>query len=107
MSGFRADVRAKIELPKFKPFIKKVIADSEGRIYVQRVRSPLDEKEDYPCDIFSKEGYYLYRVRFDVEPAVIKNGFLYSVVRERETSYQLVKKYRIKNWGRIEKRIPG
>jgi hypothetical protein len=107
LNGFRADVRAKIELPKFKPFLKKVFADSEGRIYVQKVRSPLDEKEDYPCDIFSKEGYYLYRVRFDVEPAVIKNGFLYSVVRDRESSYQLVKKYRIKNWDRIEKRIPG
>ena len=107
LSGFRVDLRAKIELPKFKPFIKKAFADSEGRIYVQRVRSPLDEKEDYPCDIFSKDGYYLYRVRLDVEPAIIKSGFLYSIVRERESSYQLVKKYRIKNWDRIEKRISG
>ena len=107
LSGFRADLRAKIELPKFKPFIKKAFADSEGRIYVQRVRSPLDEKEDYLCDIFSKEGYYLYRVRLDIEPAAIKNGCLYSVVRDKETSYHLVKKYRVKNWDRIEKGIPG
>jgi len=107
LSQFNPRVREKFELPKYKPFLKKVFADSEGRIYVQRVRSPLDEKEDYPCDIFSKEGYFLYRVRLDVEPAIIKSGFLYSIVRERETSYQLVKKYRIKNWARIEKRIPG
>lgn len=35
----------------------------------------------------------------------IFNGFLYSVVRDRETSYHLVKKYRIKNWDRIERGI--
>jgi hypothetical protein len=106
LSQFNPRVREKMELPKYKPFLKKVFADNEGRIYVQRVRSPLDDKGEYLCDVFSKEGHCLYRARFAVEPTIIKNGFLYSVVREQDTSYQLVKKYRIKNWNQIEKEIP-
>ena len=39
-------------------------------------------------------------------PAIIKSGFLYSVIRDQESSYQLVKKYRIKNWDRIKKAFP-
>jgi hypothetical protein len=102
---FNDKVRKKIEFPKYRPFMKKVFADSEGRIYVQRIQSPLSDKEEYLYDIFNKSGYFLYESRFICEPVVIKNGYLYSVAREQETSYQLIKKYRIKNWDKIEKDV--
>jgi len=94
-----------MKLPHFKPFFKKIISDSEGRIYVQRTRSPLDEKEEYVYDIFSKEGHYLYWSCFAEDPVVIKNGFFYTVVRDSETDEQYVRIYQIKNWDQIKKNI--
>jgi hypothetical protein len=103
LSGFRPQVRDKIELPKYKPFMNKIITDDVGRIYVQRVRSPLAAAGDLEYDVFCRSGFYLYRTHFIAEIAIIKAGFLYSSVKDPETSYQLVKKYRIKNWDRIKK----
>lgn len=105
LNRFNINIRKKMKLPRFKPFFKKIISDSEGRIYVQRTRSPLGEKEEYVYDIFSKDGHYLYWSRFTEDPVVIKNGFFYTVVRNPESDVQYVKIYRVKNWDRIKKDI--
>ncbi len=102
LSRFNIKIRKKVKLPKFKPFFKKIISDSDGRIYIQRTRSPLSENEEYVYDIFSKEGHYLYQSRYAKDPVVIKNGFFYTVVKDPETAIQFVKLYKIKNWGQIK-----
>ena len=83
----------------------KIISDNEGRIYLQRTRSPVSEKDEYVYDIFSKSGYFLYQSRFSEDPVVIKNWLFYTVIRDPETDIQHVKIYRIKNWSLIKKDI--
>jgi len=105
LSRFNTKIRKNVKLPRFKPFFKKIISDSDGRIYVQRTRSPLSENEEYVYDIFSKDGHYLYQSRYAKDPVVIKNGFFYTVVKDPETDIQFVRLYKIKNWDQIKKNI--
>ncbi len=105
LSQFNTKTRKIVKLPRFKPFFMKIISDDEGRIYLQKTRSPVSEKDEYVYDIFSKSGYFLYQSRFSEDPVVIKNGFFYTVVRDTETDIQYVKIYRIKNWSLIKKDI--
>lgn len=102
LSRFNIKIRKKIKLPRFKPFFKKIISDSEGRIYIQRTRSPLSENKEYVYDIFSKNGHYLYRSRYAKDAVIIKNGFFYTVVKDPETALQFVRQYKIKNWDQIK-----
>ncbi|MGM0466287.1 MAG: 6-bladed beta-propeller [Acidobacteriota bacterium] len=105
LSRFDTRIQKNIKLPSFKPFFEEIISDSEGRIYIQRTPSPLSENEEYVYDIFSKDGHYLYSSCFTEEPVVIKNGLMYTLVRDPEISYQYVKGYQIKNWDQIKKVI--
>jgi len=105
LGQFNVNARKLVKLPRFKPFFMKIISDDEGRIYLQRTRSPVSEKEEYVYDVFSKSGYFLYQSRFSEDPVIIKNGLFYTVVRDTETDIQYVKIYRIKNWSLIKKDI--
>lgn len=105
LSKVNIKTRKMVKLPRFKPFFMKIISDDEGRIYLQKTRSPVSEKDEYVYDIFSKSGYFMYQSRFSEDPVVIKNGLFYTVIRDAETDIQYVKIYRIKNWSLINKDI--
>lgn len=95
--------RDKIQIPKTRPFFNSIFSDSEGRIYVQRVQSPLDESKTYEYDIFSREGYYLYKTKFLHKPSLIKSNYFYAFFFDEDIGGEIVKRYRIKNWGQIKK----
>ena len=93
----------KINLGEYQPFYYLIFTDSEGRIYVQTNKTWLEEDvTKKEVDIFSKDGYYLYKTALPKHTYVIKNGYLYA--REVEDD-ELVKRFKIKNWDQIEEGI--
>lgn len=92
----------KAKLPEYKPFFYSIFADSEARIYAQRNNAGRDEKAERIFDIFSRDGYYLYKTICPLNPFVIKNGFFYTQVINDKTGEVHVKRLRIKNWGQIK-----
>lgn len=93
----------KINLGEYQPFYYLIFTDSEGRIYVQTNKTWLEEDvTEKEVDIFSKDGYYLYKTTLPKHTRVIKNGYLYALEVEDD---ELVKRYRIKNWDKIKEGI--
>jgi len=105
--GFTAREKRKYEkhhdLPPHKPFFYSLIADRQGRIYVQRNRTRGEEfKVNREVDIFSKDGYFLYTSTIPRGTYIIKDGFLYAYVMNEDSGEELVKRHRIKNWEQIK-----
>ncbi len=69
---------------------------------MRKARSVLDESGQVELDIFSKDGYYLYKTFLSFNPEIIKIGFLYDIFTSEETGEVKIKRYRIKNWDQIE-----
>lgn len=95
-------VEASCQFPPHRPFFYGMIVDDAGRIYVRKARSVLDESDRVELDIFSKDGYYLYRAFLSFNPEIIKDGLLYDIFTSEETGEVKIKRYRIKNWDQIE-----
>lgn len=99
----KRDKLKKINLGEYQPFYYLIFTDSEGRIYVQINKTWLEEDvTEKEVDIFSKDGYYLYKTTLPKHTYVIKNGYLYALEVEDD---ELVKRFRIKNWDQIKKGI--
>ncbi len=95
----------KINLPSNKRYFYNLYSDSVGRIYVQRDmgrRYGLGKRE---YDIFSKDGYYLYKTTLFHPPLFIDNGFLYTRTENEESGEELIKRFIIKNWDQIKSEI--
>ena len=99
----RDDVERACQFPPHRPFFNGLFVDDEGRIYVRRVGSVLDESHRPEFDIFSSEGYYIYKVALPFSPQLVHSGFLYLISVPEDTGEVRIKRYRIKNWGQIEK----
>jgi len=54
-------VKEAVQWPSHRPYFNGIATDDRGRIYVRRVKPVLEESEKVEYDIFSKEGYYLYK----------------------------------------------
>ena len=99
----RGEVKKGYIFPEHRPFFKGIIKDDKDRIYVFRFKSPLDKEKYEKYDLFSKEGYYLYKVTMPSIPfPVIKNGYIYTYQLDKDTGFSRVIRYRIKNWDQIE-----
>jgi len=98
-------VKKAIQFPPHRPFFMRILCDDRERIYVMRFKSILDERKGYDFDIFSKEGYYLYKTFIPYFPHIIKNGFLYTRITSEETGEESIKRYKIKNWQNIKENI--
>jgi hypothetical protein len=75
---------------------------------VGRFRSPLYENERVDYDVFSRDGYYLYRLKQSVYhkfEGTVKKGYLYRVERDEEPGYRRIKRYKITNWNQIRSGI--
>lgn len=91
------------DLPEHKPFFYSVITDSKGRIYVQKNRTKGKEfKVNREVDIFSKEGYYLYKSTIPRGTYIIKDGYLHAYVMNEASGEELVKRFCIKNWNSLK-----
>ena len=96
----------RIPLPEYKPYIFSILADSEGRIYVQRNRQTWKEPDvNMKVDIFSTDGYFLYAATLPPCTWVIKDGFLYTYTLDEDEGMEYIKRYKIKNWEQIKEGI--
>lgn len=90
---------------KYRPFFNKFIIDNKQRLFIQRVKSVLDESEQIDFDIFSNEGYYLYRANLPFSPEIIQKGYLYDIYTSEETGEVKIYRYKVKNWKQIKEGI--
>jgi hypothetical protein len=91
---------------KYELFFYKILADSEARIYVQTNKTWNEEESVVKkIDIFSKNGYFLYKTTLPRNTYVIKEGFLYTLILNEEKGLELVKRFKIKNWDKLESGI--
>lgn len=98
----RSDVERACQFPPHRPFFNGLFVDDEGRIYVQRVSSVLDESRWDEFDIFSREGYYLYNLTLPFAPQLLHDGFLYRIETDENTGEVRIRRSRIKNWDQIQ-----
>lgn len=97
------DLKKRYKFAKYKPFFSNIRADDKGHIYLQKPKSIMKREEDTSFDCFSKEGYYLYKVKIHkINPRVIKNGCVYTYRTDPDTGYYKVERYRIKNWDQVK-----
>jgi hypothetical protein len=103
----RSGVKKAYIFPEFKPFFNEIFIDSKDRIYVRIPKSVLDKDESPHYDLFNKEGYFLYRVKMPHFgfPRIIKNGYIYTHIRDSVTGYIQIKRYKIINWEQIREKI--
>lgn len=94
---------APLNMPDHRPYYTRFYSDDLGRLYVVRFR-PITEKDvkTSDIDVFSKDGYYLYRMTWPFVPQVIKGGFLYEVRQDEEAGLTRIIRHRIKNWGDLK-----
>ena len=86
-----------IVFPEYRPFFSEFITDNLRRIYAVRTKSVLDDSPAIMLDVFSADGYYLYRTRLPFRPVVIKNGLIFEIRRDEEGETTVIK-HRVKNW---------
>lgn len=88
-----------IVFPGHRPFFARFMSDDTGHLYVIRSKSILERDEKIrSVDVFSKEGIYLYRMKWPFIPSLIKKGFLYEVRENEETGDVKVLRHKINNW---------
>jgi hypothetical protein len=85
--------------PSYIPFFYSLLIDSEKRIYVQTNYFRHEPDANREVDIFSKDGYYLYKTKLPHYTRIIKNGYLYALALNGDEE---VKRYKIKNWDQIK-----
>ena len=90
------------KFPKHKPFFYALFSDSEGRIYVQRNNARQAQQVDKIYDVFSREGYFIYRTVCSLTPYIIEKGYFYTRIVDEETGGVFVKRYRIVDWDKIK-----
>jgi hypothetical protein len=91
---------APLDMPDHRPFFTSFLSDDLGRLYVVRFK-PITEKDvkTSDIDVFSKDGYFLYRMTWPFIPQVIKGGFLYEVRQDEAAGLTRIIRHRITNWG--------
>jgi hypothetical protein len=93
-----------IPFPKHKPHYGYILSDGDW-IFVMQYKSPQDQREEWPMDIFDAQGHYLYKSTLPVRPKLIKNGFVYLIDSSDESGNVRIKRYKIKNWEQIKREI--
>jgi len=101
----RSEVKRAYIFPEFKPFFDGIIGDDEGRIYVRMFKLYDPDDSSLYYDFFSKEGYYLYKIKIPFFPFMIRKGYVYSTKSDPDTGYLKIIRYKIKNWEQIKKKI--
>lgn len=86
------------DFPDHRPFFGRIFTDDAGRIYVARTRSILDKDAPWAIDVFSKDGFYIYRMFWSSFPSAIQGGFLYEVRTDKDSGEYFIIRSKIKNW---------
>ena len=94
----RKDIEDTLYFQKHRAFFDIILVDDKQRIYIQKIKSVLDDTGLFTFDIFNQEGYYLYRTQLPFVPEIIRDGYLYNIHTPEETEVTEIKRYRINNW---------
>jgi hypothetical protein len=98
------DLRKLYKFAEYKPFFSNIVKDDEGHLFLLKPKSVLNPEEDTYYDMFSLEGFYIYKVKIHmVNPRVIKKGYIYTFGEDPDTGYYEIERYRIRNWDQIKK----
>jgi hypothetical protein len=98
-------VEEAVQFPDYRPFFDRILIDDKERIFIKRVKPVLDETESFEFDVFSPEGYYLYKTVLPFSPDIIKNGYFYDLHIAEVTGEITIKRYKVINWSQIAKGI--
>lgn len=101
----KTSIEKALNFPPHRPFFDKVITDDKHRLYVRLVKSHLDKSSEIVWDIFSDSGYFLYKAMLPVEPKIIRDGYIFTIETSEETGFEIIKRYKIKNWDQIKEGI--
>jgi hypothetical protein len=94
------------KLPEHKPYFYRILTDDENRIYVQTTREIGRDVPERELDVFSGDGYFLYKTKIPAHCYAIRGGCLYICETDEEVGTERVKRYRIQNWDRFKKAAP-
>ena len=84
----------KLLFPKYFPIFRRILIDSEGRIFVGTYeRIEIGEDYFYYYDVFDSEGKYIAKIPLRRRPRVWKKNRFYTI-EEDEEGYQYVKRYK-------------
>jgi len=99
----REEVRRAYIFSDTVPYFEGIFVDDRDRIYVRRWKrySPTDPSETF--DVFDRNGFFLWVVKFPRYPALLKDGRLYAIQRDPESGYSTFLRYRIKNWDALRR----
>lgn len=89
--------------PEHMPFFYSIMADSEGLIYVQTGTEELDPSRARTYDIFTRDGYYMYRVFLEIPPLIIKRDYVNTLARDADSGVEIVQRYKIINGGQLKR----
>jgi hypothetical protein len=90
------------DFPSSRPFFRGIKTDDLQRLYLWRVKSVLDKSEERIFDVYSKDGYFIHRIRMGFLPELIKDGHIYDIDEDKDTGEVFIKRYKIKNWEQIK-----
>lgn len=99
------EVERAANFPRNRPFFRGILTDDEGRIYIKKVRSVLEEGEETEYDIFSRDGDFLCSARLPFAPLDIRAGRLYSIHESDETGEVRVIRHKISNWKKLQSSV--
>ena len=101
--GVSKEERAEVAVfPPHRPYFGRLIVDNTGRIYVSRMPSVLVKEKTILFDVFSVDGFYLYRTHLPFWPDVIKAGSIYEIRTNEVTGDFKIIRHKIKNWDQIK-----
>ncbi len=88
---------------KEQPFFYRFYTDDVGRIWVLRTNPKAEASAGHEYDIYSRDGYYLYRTTLPYSRClVIRKGHLWARHVDEEKGLVMIKRYAIKNWDLIK-----
>jgi WD40 repeat protein len=94
-----------LKFPDYMAYFYSITTDDRSQIYVRKNPVSRESNTIHEYDVFNKEGRYIYKINLNHYPDVIRNGYLYTIVVNEETGLEQIKRYRIKNWGKIKEGI--
>jgi len=105
MKVSKKDIEEVCHFRKYRTYFNSILTDDKRRIYARKVKSVLDKSNEIDFDIFSKDGYYLYKTKLPLTPESIHKGYLYDIYTFEETGETRIKRYKVKNWEKIKEGI--
>ncbi len=90
-----------VTFSEIRPYCSNLLSD-EKRIYVERFKPVTEKGGPYTYEIFNKKGEYLYHLTLDFKIELIKNGFVYTMLTNKETGQIKIVRYKIENWNEIK-----